>query len=307
MFQRITGHPAFWALLFIIVIIGTFSYLKYEKQNEIAQRRQYLKKGPQFVTPKVSTDRKLESHLNDVPVTPTVQSNSPQAEKNPLETSETKKNPSGPNPNSSDQETTILSSNGITKTQARTTIAPHSTQDKVSKNLTITFFEVTEEQITQAFETALQKGASPIDFGDYRSTPLFSAADGPGWVKLKSKRIQLSINSLESRWVEGNTDPNMGFLMALSVSGVTFPFQVELEIIKIIPEDADNELIPVRYPTTVMDILPEQTKWLISLRLPRAVNKSALQILKDPIFNIYNSDPFLKMKSEFTLVFDFGS
>jgi len=306
--QRIIGHPAFWAGLFILVVIGTFGYLKYEKQSELAQRRVYLKKGPQFVNTKSHGNKDLKPQQSDASGGGSVQQTENFKNLNDsLETSEVQKSASSPSPSVSIREATSLGLDQDTDSFDQVKSALHSSQEKISKTLTVLFFEASEEQITQAIETALQKGATPIDFGYYRSTPLFSSLDRPGWVKLKSKRINLSTNSLEFRWVEGSADPEMGFLFALSVNGVTFPLQAELDIVKVIPEDATSELTPIRYPTTVMDILPEQTKWLISLRLPRTVSKEALQILKDPIFSIFSSDSFLKMKSEFTLIFDFGN
>jgi hypothetical protein len=322
LWQKITGHPGFWTFLFILVVTGTFGYLKYEKQIELAQRREYLKKGPQFISssPRAETvSENISEQLN-----PNADTLLPSPETNPKANLPSSSNPNPTSPSSSTPQLKEEASNPNIRAQPNTpptaaspptvqaatvssaSLSPASVSNS-SRTVTVTYYEVSEEQISQAMELASQRGLMPIDFGDYRATPLVAKVDPQSWIRLKSKRINLTSGQLESRWVEGSSDPEMGFLISLSVSGLSFPFQAEVEILKIIPEEAASELTPVSYPNTSMDIEANQNQWLISLRLPRTISKSAHQILKDPIFNIFTSDSFLKMKSEFTLVFDFGT
>lgn len=308
--QRITGHPLFWAGLFLLVVVGTFGYLRVEKQNELLQRKEYLKKGPQFIASSPPAESPVALSQAESLASNQVRQT---AEEDPILSSGGNKDTGSGLPQASlsvtdaKQVTQVepsMKNNKPTHVNISNTVEPEPLKSRI---VNVIFFETYEEQISRAMDSALQKGALPIDFGDYRSSPLFTKMTSPGWNRLKSKRVNLSSSSLDSRWIEGSLDPEMGFMLNLSLSGLSFPLQAELELIRVIPEDAASELMPMSYPSTLMDIVSGQTQWMISIRLPRTVSKSALQILKDPIFNIFTSDSFLKMKSEFTLVLDFGT
>jgi len=134
--QRIIGHPAFWAGLFILVVIGTFGYLKYEKQSELAQRRVYLKKGPQFVNTKSHGNKDLKPQQSDASGGGSVQQTENFKNLNDsLETSEVQKSASSPSPSVSIREATSLGLDQDTDSFDQVKSALHSSQEKISKKV----------------------------------------------------------------------------------------------------------------------------------------------------------------------------
>lgn len=311
--QKIFSHPAFWLGLFSLTALLTFGYLRQERARELEMRAEFLKKGPQFVS--TPSERVRPSAGESAPLDQAQNTTSPQVTGNPpvnRQLPATESNTRGSEPGTQAapaQSARDTQAPTTTTSPTNTTLGSAATQNQQARNivLNVTYYEVEDIAITQALEMASLRSNMAVEFGDYRAGPLYTEPTVQSWSRLKSQRFVLTPSKRDHRWIEGSSEPELGFMLQITVSQIGLPLQAELDLIKLLPEEGETMVQPTSYPNTLMEIRPNQSKWFVSLRLPRNISKTALDFLKDPIFNIFASDSFLKMKSEFTLVLDFGT
>lgn len=310
--QRVLSHPSVWVILFSVTTYFMFEYLRQERSREIEIRADFLKKGPQFVNqPITELDETTDSLSN--PDSALVQASPSSTEETPnssalTDATATTQNadtqaPSAPSPNES-----RLASSAAVSSETSSAAGASEESKKTQIIATLTYYEVETQALQELLQQAGTKSPYTVDFGDYRAGPLVKDPDTAKWTKYKSKKIIFNETQRGVRWLEGSRDPEIGFFLQLSVNELKLPTLAELEMIKLIPEEGqDDNPMPTTYPNTIIDIQPGQKKWFVAIKLPRNASKVALGLLKDPLFDIYRSDSFLNKQTEFTIVLQFDN
>lgn len=302
--HRLLGHPALWFFIFIFSIFATLFYFKINREKEITQRKEYIKKGPLFIEtkpPSETTPNEVE--LASVPISQP-QKNEPSAVPN-IEPKNISSDSMTTSEDLKDKRSVDVSSAELPVGNNQGGNSPPNLKSEI--NVQLTYYEVEEETLDQAFYLSSRASSLAVDFGQYRAGPFVSEVSNQHWTRLKSRKFILSRDKKEEKWVEGNTQPELGFFFIFQARNTQFPFQGELEIVKFLPEEGADIINPISYPNTFIEVAQPKSKWFITLKLPLPLPKTTLDLLKDPIFYIFSSDSFLKMKSDFTLLFEFDT
>lgn len=313
--QRVLSHPSVWIILFSATTYFIFEYLRQERSREIEIRAEFLKKGPQFVDQPITEltdniDAETESNTSDqllVTSDTNLISTDQSKAANPKEAA-TQSLPSADLPTETTRLASSTPATPNSPSNNETTSSSGAVEDSLKSQIiaTLTYYEVDSQTLQDLLQQAGLKSPYTVDFGDYRAGPLSKEPDAVKWTKLKSKKIIFNENQRGVRWLEGNRDPELGFFLQLSINELKIPTLAELEIIKLLPDEGqDDNSMPITYPNTIIDIQTGQKKWFISIKLPRKASKTALALLKDPLFDIYRSDAFINKQAELTIVLDF--
>ncbi len=326
-YQNLFKNAFFWLIMIVLTLSGGVYYLKIDRQNELQKRAYLLKRGPLFVETRANKNKLNQNTNLKEPSLPT-QSSSAEAETHTASandprslsaTSTTALNEiesalptPPPAQGASGDLPSTASFSSETKADSKEDLKqePKGQTKNEETFLQVTYYEVPEDDLNKTFEKwTLQNSPFAIDFGDYRSAPLLSRPDTSKWSRLKSKKIQITSNQLEYRWFEGNQDSELGisFLSQVQFQSAPSTLHSEIEIVKFFP-DEQGIVNPQPLPNTVIE-LPSSHKgyWLITIKLPKALPRTIIDALKDPVFNILTSEAYIKAKSEFTILLEYSS